>query len=341
MKDFLPDLIQVLWVEDDQKLTESLPMEAEDEEYGLQLVPFSCWDDAKEALIKYFDRWSAIILDAKCKYHKNSTDNAVVFLRESLKDISVICTEKGRLIPWYILSGGAETEISDSINDERLIWDEDWNQKKYYSKATDRDILFRRIKDHANNSPCIQIHGMYRNVFDAIKECGIDEEAKKALEDLLVPIHFPNQIEANNYNDKYKKARVFLEYLFRSMANYKILPNWGDEVNLRFSSLLLAGKDAKNKNGKVIVKNNRKSGVIPIALAKVMGPMIDILHAAQHSKSDDGEKVNMPEYLTSVDNSTFLLKSFVLQLCDIVLWYRNYIRKNTNKEINAWGWKKM
>ena len=53
MKDFLPDLIQVLWVEDDQKLTESLPMEAEDEEYGLQLVPFSCWDDAKEALIKY------------------------------------------------------------------------------------------------------------------------------------------------------------------------------------------------------------------------------------------------------------------------------------------------
>ena len=55
------DLIQVLWVEDDPNVTDSYPQEAEI--YGLELVSFPCWDDAKEALVRDFDRWSAIILD--------------------------------------------------------------------------------------------------------------------------------------------------------------------------------------------------------------------------------------------------------------------------------------
>ena len=100
------DLIQVLWVEDDPNVTDSYPQEAEI--YGLELVSFPCWDDAKEALVRDFDRWSAIILDAKCKYHRDSKDNAIVFLREALDDISTICEKKGRMVPWYVLTGGDE-----------------------------------------------------------------------------------------------------------------------------------------------------------------------------------------------------------------------------------------
>lgn len=40
------DLVQVLWVEDDPMVTESYPLKAESE--GLELVPYSCWDDAKK-----------------------------------------------------------------------------------------------------------------------------------------------------------------------------------------------------------------------------------------------------------------------------------------------------
>lgn len=331
------DLIQVLWVEDDPKVKDSYPQEAE--YYGLQLVPFPCWDDAREALERDYDRWSAIILDAKCKYHRDSVDNAIVFLREALDDISTICEKKGRMIPWYVLTGGDDSEVSDSINDKRLKWDKDWTDsrnKEYYSKNVDNEELYRRIKYHAQKSPRVQIQEMYRNVFEAIEVCGIDDEGYNALEDLLVPIHFPNEIDSNNYNDKFKKARVALEYIFRSMSEHGMLPQWGDEVNLRWSCCILSGLDALNKKEVPVIKSNKR--VLPVVLCKVLKEMAEILPADVHSASDNPDKVNIPEYLHGVDNSTFLLKSFTLQLCDLILWYRNYLREHPDEELNALEW---
>lgn len=42
--------------------------------------------------------------------------------------------------------------------------------------------------------------------------------------------------------------------------------------------------------------------------------------------------------MTAVENSTFLLKSFTLQFCDLILWYRNYLREHPDKEENAKNW---
>ena len=335
MEKFNYDFIQVLWVEDDPDVTLTYPLDAA--KYGLQLVPFPCWDDAKKALTDNFDRWSAIILDAKCKYHRNSDDNAVRFLGEALKDISVIC--KDRIIPWYIFTGGAETEVSDSINDDRLKWDADWKEKKYYSKNTDNDILYRRIKIHAIKSQRLQIQEMYRNVFDAIEKCSIDDEGYNALEDLLVPIHFPEQIEANDYNDKYAKARSVLEYIFRSMSVHGMLPDWGKQINLQWSSCLLSGMPAtKTKDGKEIVVIESKKQVLPPVLKIVMKEMVRIIPAFCHSDNKEENEIKKEEYLKDVDSSTFLLKSFTFQLCDIILWYRNYLQKHPDAELNALEW---
>lgn len=334
------DLIQVLWVEDDPKVTKAYPLKAES--FDLELVPYSCWDDAKAALENDFDRWSAIILDAKCKYHKDSEDNAVVFLREALKDISVTCKDKGRVIPWYVLTGGDTSEVSDSINDERMKWDSDWTKgenKKYYSKNVDNESLYRRIRYHAQKSPRIQIQEMYRNVFDAIEKCSIDDEGYNALEDLLVPIHFPDQIEANDYNDKFVKARSVLEYIFRSMSDHGMLPDWGKQINLQWSSCLLSGMHAtKIKDGKEIVVIESKKQVLPPVLKKVMKEMVRIIPAFCHSDNKEENEIKKEEYLKDVDNSTFLLKSFTFQLCDIILWYRNYLQEHPDEELNALEW---
>ena len=334
------DLIQVLWVEDDPKVTKAYPLKAES--FDLELVPYSYWDEAKAALENEFDRWSAIILDAKCKYHKDSNDNVVVFLREALKDISVTCKEKGRVIPWYVLTGGDTSEVSDSINDERMKWDSDWTKgenKKYYSKNVDNESLYRRIRYHAQKSPRIQIQEMYRNVFDAIEKCSIDDEGYNALEDLLVPIHFPDQIEANDYNDKYAKARSVLEYIFRSMSVHGMLPDWGKQINLQWSSCLLSGMPAtKIKDGKEIVVIESKKQVLPPVLKKVMKEMVRIIPAFCHSDNKEENEIKKEEYLKDVDNSTFLLKSFTFQLCDLILWYRNYLQEHPDEELNALEW---
>lgn len=335
------DLIQVLWVEDDPKVTETYPLKAE--AYDLELVPFSCWDDAKMALENEYDRWSAIILDAKCKHHRDSKDSAVVFLREALKDISVLGEKRGHIVPWYVLTGGDENEVSDSINNERLKWDGDWTNsmnKKYYSKNVDNEMLYNRIKYHAYKSPRIQIQEMYRNVFEAIEECGIDDNGYNALEDLLVPVHFVQEIKEVDYNDKYEKAREVLEYIFRSMSAHGILPEWGKKVNLQWSSCILAGKNAiiKDKAGSDVIVIESKERILSPVLEKVMKEMVRIIPAFCHSENKEDGEVRRMAYLNSVDDSTYLLKSFALQLCDIILWYRNYLTAHQNVEENKAKW---
>lgn len=337
------DLIQVLWVEDDPKVTESYPLKAES--FDLEIVPYPCWDDAIEALKNDYDRWSAIILDAKCKYHRDSKDSAIVFLREALKDISKLSEKEGHIIPWYILTGGDENEVSDCINDERLKWDKDWTEsskKKYYSKNTDTDILFHRIKYHHYKSPRLQIQEMYSPVFDAIIECKIDDNGYNALEDLLVPIHFPGEVTDNKddkYNDNFVKVRIVLEYIFRSMSFYGILPNWG-QVNLQWSGCILSGMNAlrKDKEGKDVIVVESKKIIVPPVIKKVLKELIRVVPAFCHSDNNEDGEIKKEEYLDSVDNSTLLLKSFTFQLCDFILWYRNYLRDHKDKIKNAKAW---
>ena len=335
------DYVQVLWVEDDPIVTESYPLEAEI--YNLQLVPFPCWDDAKKALEEDYDRWEAIVLDAKCKHHKDSSDNAIRFLGEALKDISVLSNEKKRIIPWYVLTGGDENEVSDSINDERLKWDEDWTNsmnKKFYSKNTDTKFLYPRIKYHASKSPRIQIQDMYSHVFKAVEECDIDDNGYNALEDLLVPIHFPKDIKDKDYNDKFEKARTVLEYIFRSMSSHGILPDWGKQVNLQWSSCLLSGMNAmrKDENGKDVIIIECKKQILPAVLKEMLRGMTRIIPAFCHSDNKQENEVKKEDYLSKVDDSTLLLKSFAFQISDFILWYRNYLKDNSNFEENADNW---
>lgn len=335
------NLIQVLWVEDDPDVTETYPVKAES--FDLELVPFPCWDDAKVALENEYDRWSAIILDAKCKFHRDSADNAIVFLREALKDIAAISKDKRRVIPWYVLTGGAESEVSDSINDDRLQWDKDWTDsenKKYYSKNVDNESLYRRIRYHAYKSPRIQIQEMYRHVFQAVEECGIDDNGYNALEDLLVPIHFPKDIKDKDYNDKFEKARTVLEYIFRSMSLHRILPDWGKQVNLQWSSCLLSGMPAmkKDNKGNEVVIIECKKQIIPAVLKETLRGMTRIIPAFCHSDNKEEKDVKKEEYLNQVDDSTLLLKSFAFQICDFILWYRNYLKENSDTKLDADNW---
>lgn len=335
------DLIQVLWVENDPEVTESYPLKAEN--FDLELVAFSCWDDAKVALEKDYDRWSAIILDAKCKQHRESADNAIKFLGEALKDISVLSEKNGHIIPWYVLTGGDESEVSDSINDERMLWDKDWTDsenKKYYSKNIDNESLYRRIRDHAYKSPRIQIQEMYRHVFESVVKCGIDDNGYNALEDLLVPIHFPKEIKDKDYNDKFEKARTVLEYIFRSMSSHGILPDWGKQVNLQWSSCLLSGMSAIKKDDKgnnVIIIESKKQ-IIPAVLREVLRSMTRIIPAFCHSDNKEEKDVKKEDYLGRVDDSTYLLKSFALQICELILWYRNYLNEHGTFEDNTANW---
>lgn len=348
------NLIQVLWVEDDPQITISYPIEAA--QYGIQLVPYSCWEDAEKALITDFKRWSAIVLDAKCKYKHDSHDNAAVFLTQAIHAIDTICANHHRILPWYVLSGGSEDELNDLIIDSREEWDGDWKLKKYYSKTTDRDLLFHRIPYHARVSPEMQIRLVYYpDVFKAIKRAQLDVDLEIHMEELLLPIH-QMSYSGKEYNDKMTKVRKCIELIFQSMAQHGLLPNkkQGEDyimhdiltdkrggINNTWCSMIIAGLDIK-KGENVIINSYRN--ILPNVLKDSIQRLIEISAAYEHSENKvatEEQQKNSRQtsaFLEKIGNAPYLLRGMVMELCNIILWYAAYLDEHDDEEINALNW---
>lgn len=343
------DLIKVLWVEDDPIVTKEYPVTAE--KYGLDLVAFPCWDEAYESLTNEFDSWGAIILDAKCKHHKNSLDNATRFLSEALSDIKSICSTKDHQINWYILSGagGAETkQINDLISEDRLRWDKDWterNGKLYYNK-TEEDILilFQRVFYHATMTERTQIRvQIYRNVFDALQLCKIHEEAGELMADLLINVH--RNSEGTIANGNMWKARKIMEHIFRAMIDeWGLLPenfvtkDRKEKVNLSSAARMLGGMPTDDDNKSTfkytepIINDILKYQVIGII--KQTGEYL-------HTDRKNGQKSDTNELLLSVNQAPYFVYGMTMNLCNIILWFANFLKHNPDPEKNKKKWEKV
>ena len=332
--------LQVLWVEDDPDVTLTYPLEAV--KYGLQLVSFPCWDDAKAVLERDYNRWSAIILDAKCRQHRESEDNAVRFLGEALKDIASLSEKKRRIIPWYVLTGGAETEVSNSITDDRNKWDADWTKKKYYSKNVDNESLYTRIRDHANKSPRIQIQEMYRDTYNNLSQ--LNPEVCDDILTILETMHFPDSHPDFNPRYFYNPLRKALEYVFRSTQKVKIIPDdffKGGIVNINQCFLFLIGKPADKLGYK-----HKDGGITPRHIQDMMSLIINLGNANSHSvvpshatELSEEEIHNFDNHIKAIrGNSKLLVFSIALQFCEILQWTNNYIKEHPNKDENMKQW---
>ena len=336
--------IEVLWVEDNKSLHEIYPLQAET--YGIDMVPFDNWNDAYNALTSDYNRWDAIVLDAKCKVDRNSADNACKFLPTVFESIAELSTKNKRLIPWYILSGGgAEVgPINDLIIDKRKKWDGDW-PKSFYSKNTDFVALLYRIKETVEKADSnIIMSSLYPDVFQAIREIGLPKEANDYMMKLLKPIHF--NVEDNEaYNSHYEYPRLILEYIYRSMVAHNLLPpeminNRGkDSVNLSACSKLLGTGAISEKGFNVDYKFKVFSTIIRNTVWNITTITGSYVHTTSED-SDDKETIDTKGHIESVGGSPYLLRKIAYELCDIILWYKDFLRKHPNKEENLKLWTK-
>jgi hypothetical protein len=342
------DFYKVLWVEDDPKVTRSIPRRAE--KHFLALRPFPCWDDAQMELEKDFDSWDAIILDAKCRHHRGSKDEAKEFLREALSEIKAICREKGRQLSWYVLTGegGADAEsINELITDERMKWDADWTiqtGKKFYSKTIeDMEILFMRVKHHVNQSERTQIKTkLYCEVFDAMSYCKIATSEIDLMVDLLLNVH--NNADGIKANSIMWEARTVLEGIFRTM-----IEEWGmlpvefiknskkDQINLTWSYLLLSGVTV-NADTKLFTYNQRViTDVMKYQIQNIIEYTGEFIHTSSSKKQNN--KTDVKDYQNAVKNSAYLVYVMTMSLCNVILWFKNYVMAHPNYEDNKKDWK--
>ena len=124
------------------------------------------------------------------------------------------------------------------------------------------------------------------------------------------------------------------------MATYGILPDWGRQVNLQWSSCLLSGMHAmrKDEKGNDAIIIECKKQILPAVLKETLRGMTRIVPAFCHSDNKEEKDVKKEEYLECVNESTLLLKSFAFQICDFILWYRNYIKGHSNFDDNTTNW---
>ena len=326
------DSFQVLWVEDNQSIITPLQERAMNEQ-NILLHDVTCWDDAMKELRDY-EKWDGIILDAKCKFHKNSDDTATEFLREALKDLAVLAKYKGRYIPWYVFTGCTKEEVYDLINDDRLEWDNGWT-KKYYSKGEDDEELLKRVKRGAQTRHLNIIKAKYQDVLDALRECNL-EEVEKEVENSLLAL-FLSQYELTECDDtKFKgllaHIRIILEDICKSMGKKEILPTWITRVDLTASSKLLCGTSTK--------EYRIKGPILPKVLCTLMKNMVQSIPEPLHGKNEISEKIK--EHIKATGKKRpYLLDVYTFAICDIILWYRNYLSKHTDPSENKKNWEKL
>ena len=90
------------------------------------------------------------------------------------------------------------------------------------------------------------------------------------------------------------------------------------------------------RNDTIVIES--KEQILSPVLKKVVRELIGIIPAFCHSDNKEDGEIKKEAYLNSVDGSTLLLKSFALQLCDIILWYRNYLKAHPDIEENKTKW---
>lgn len=365
------EYIQVLWVENDPKIISAYPREAE-MFANLQLTPVSSWEEAKSLLEKEYNKWQAIILDAKCQYAKNDADLAARFLSRVFPELERYANRKGRTIPWYVLSGEGEEDIRELIPITRLDWDADWDDKvnrPFYSKngkviwgdseRYERRVLFERIRTYVihydyefrlKNDICSDVFSVLRGLFDV----GLDPMIEGFLVSLLEPIYF-NTATAEDYNHLYIDFRKSLEIIFRNMVSNGILPpivlsksKNKDEVNLSWSSKFLGSeppkniKEAKDDDRKFWgqVKRNIATPLLPRQLAEWLRSAVFQVGGAAHTSEMEEQKcMNLEKYLEHVNQSPYMLRSLTFGLCDLIIWYNNFLKENIDKDtksLNLW-----
>jgi hypothetical protein len=338
-------------VDDDEDVRQAYPIEAA--EYGIRLQPFACWEDAERQLMNQFDTWDAIILDGKCSYRNNELDDATAFLPAALSRITSICEQKRHQIPWYVLSAGPADGI-ENLDDLLKHFSCEWNRNrshKYFAKETERELLYTAINHQAEESALTKLRTDYfPDVFQAIENRLKGTDVEYYMLELLKPMY--PELEggtANDNNHHFPEVRKTVEAILKDMMSRGILPmeycNGNDisTLNVTYCSLFLAGKldNFSNRQLDQLPDPDMRYGygILPHIIAENVKSMIHICGDAVHDGSmvERDTTPDLSAYLNSVNNSSYLIRSFALQLCDLIIWYNNFLLEHGKEETGPFG----
>lgn len=336
------DTYKVLWVDDDENIVVSTKMDAEN--YNLELVHFSNWEEAEISLRKHFDEYSAIILDAYCKIKKDSLEQEE-FITAVLPSLSVLFGEKRRSIPWFLLSAGTMSTFNSIVTGAKYQHskhEEEWGNMLYLKDVPDEDehnssFLFQNIQQIAKNQSFNVVLFRHREVFSYMgKDKLIDSRARKLMLRMLSALYYPE--ENIKYEFEGNPLRKVVEYVFRSSRKKGLLTPHAfdkqDHIILLNASRYLAGLNVNIYDDKTTIGLARwgspgegKNGangdsVFPSDIATIVKNIMNYSSSDSHTKEDE------PFFIDESNKEVFF--GYVMQLCHVIKWFGKYVEMNSD-----------
>ena len=313
---------KILWIDDEWDKMTTFQLECK-ELYGLYLEPYRTRKAGMEALERNIDHWDAVLLDAKM-FDENDNETASLTglgkAKQRLDELSI-----RRAIPYFISTGQPDL-ISDK-NFKDLFGD-------YYIKGNDDVKLVDDMLKAIENSDSQQVKTIYKDVFEGLDKMGVRSYVEPILMDILLPLHYPAKEPNFKPADHYNQLRKLLEYLFRACNKVGLVPDQcmtDGKVNLNQCSLYLAGKDAEKSGVRYGEKGER---IVPDYVESIIRAILEFGNIHSHTVELEDEDNHKIESIFRTAQSRFIIFGLTLQICEVIIWFSEYIAKHDDKEVN-------
>lgn len=303
---------KILWIDDEHENLSSTKGRAK--RNGIQLIPFKSLNSGMEELEKNYPTYDGVLLDAKFFENEKDVNGSEDTLFSIRANDRLSALQSKKKFEVFILTGQAEAY--DDPTFKKIF-------KKVYKKGSDDDIiqLFSDIKLAASNQKDTQIRQEYKRVFEVCTEPYIGEHAGQ---DILNLLKVFNEI---NVETHFNTIRKVVEDLLKGFYNNKLLPSEFilPNIALNQSSIFLSGRD-QNERTEIAYKKftHLPETHLPKHIVNILQFILSITQAGSHRSEVDSHANNL--------GTTYLFKSVLYSLFDLLVWFKMYIDSNPLRE---------
>jgi len=315
-------MYKALWIDDQYNDAEMIQFAIEADNEGLLLEGYPSFEEGFEVLERNLEHFDIILLDGlffeKKGQEAGTEDESGIGM--AIAKINELKSRK--VFPWFVLSGKDKfTKGENSLLKA--------NKAKCFDKTNPSDVvkLFEEMKLAASQQPDAQLKHKYTYLSKTCSDQLLGPEHFSRLFALIK--HIENVEKLANTEDMLNPIRKIIERMFKRMAEKGIIPEAiiSNKGWINGSSLFLANKHSDYEH---------LSEITPPIVSENIYRLLNIIQDASHG---DGElKLKVDQYLKTAQ-SDFLYRSCVFLLLDLLLWFKEFVENNGDKDTNKARWK--
>lgn len=319
----------IVWADDEIDVL----LEQEDKEelktQGFNIVGLAHNGKELESCLRQPENIDAVIIDANFNENSDSVKSerdttGLEFAR------SLYIHKYNRKIPFFLFTNRTDEQLKEKYQYNLQMFHEDFpRHKRWFNKGQNEwNEMFAEIKRTVDDmkSPKFIVRNRYKKELEA---ASLFDETKDFVFDFLVR-DYNNDFEG--LREPFVSVRRAIEKIFAKCEKFGIIPPISQNTNGTAAYFMyncyIQNKDGKNIDQyRMLVKN-----IMPQPLAVSLRYIVNITQDASHSKA--GMKVNVDDYFEK-RKDTFLLRSVVYILLDIIKWYAETALAHNDEEVNS------